>query len=130
MKNAKYLKIEAAVRYWDDAEINGERREDGATVPFKNGDIWLPVIDLDDGSIVGWPEGVTAKFHFKVCDAGVYHLLDNEKKIIASRFNNYVPSGLCHGDEGYGDYIIFNVDENGKIECYRNSVDFEEFTVV
>ena len=26
---------------------------------------------------------------------------------------------LCQGDEGYGDYIIFKVDAEGKIENWR-----------
>jgi len=130
MKNAKYLKVEAGVRYWDDATINSESSEAGDNVPFKEGDMWMPTIDIASGVVIGWPAGVEASFHFKVCDAGTYHLLDEEKNVIASRYDNYVPSGLCHGDNGYGDYIIFNVASNGKIEKYRNLIDYEEFEAV
>jgi len=127
MKNAKYLKVEANVRYWDDAEINGERDEGGENVPFKKGDVWLPTIDLINGSVIDWPLGIEAKIHFKICDAGSYYLLDEDKEVIASIINNYVPDGLCHGDRGYGDYIIFNVDSEGKIEGYKNLIDEDDW---
>lgn len=127
MENAKYLQIEACVRYWEDAEINGESKEDGSNVPFKDGRLWRPIIDIESGYIIDWPIGTFAIFHFKVCDAGIYHLLNDKHQVIASRFDNYVPEGVCHGDEGYGDYIIFKVDENGFILGYKNKIDFDEF---
>jgi hypothetical protein len=127
IKNAKYLKVEAGVRYWDDAIINGEQDEEGKNVPFKDDDTWVPVIDLDGGSVVDWPEGVEADFHFKVCDSGTYHLLDDKKEVIASRFDNYVPDGLCHGSDGWGDYIIFNVGPDGKIDKYRKNINPEDW---
>lgn len=34
---AKYIKVLAGVRYWDDALIDGESDEGGANVPFKDG---------------------------------------------------------------------------------------------
>lgn len=126
--NAKYLKISAPVRYWEDAEINGvEVKEDGSDVPFKNGGLWEPVIDIESGEIVDWPKGVEAFFHFKVVDAGNYFLLNSEKEVLLSIFENYVPSGLCHGDSGYGDYIIFRVDATGKIVNYQNKIDEDDW---
>jgi len=123
----KYLKVEADVRYWDGATINGTSSEQGENVPFKNGATWEPVIDLDQGLVVNWPQGVIAYFHFKVCDLCDYHMLDENKKVIASRFNNYVPDGLCHGDKGYGDYIIFSVGADGKIDKYSKNIDLDDF---
>lgn len=132
MKNvveiAKYIKVEAGVRYWEDSEINGITDEDGTLTPFRVGDSWCPVINLDAGEVVDWPKGMTASFHFKVCDAGDYYLLDSDKNVIASILNNYVPDGLCHGDRGYGDYIIFDVDENGEILKYRKNLDSSDWT--
>ena len=52
------------------------------------------------------------------------------KKIIASRFDNYVPDGLCHGDRGFGDYIIFDVAASGNIVGYNNLIDFDDFEPV
>lgn len=116
----KYLQVDVDPRYWEDAEINGESDEDGDNVPFKVGSQWQPLIDLESGSVVNWPNGVNASFHFKVCDEGEYYLLDESKEIVATHNNHYVPDGvLCYGDNGYGDYIIFSVYENGKIINYE-----------
>ena len=125
--DVKFIKISAKVRYWDDAEIDGIVSEVGADVPFKTDDLWQPVIDIDTGIIVDWPIGTTASFHFKVCDAGNYYLLDKDKREVASRLNNYVPDGLCHGDSGFGDYIIFKVDETGQIINYTNRIDASDW---
>lgn len=127
--NPKYIKVSAQVRYWDDAEINGESDENGVNVPFKNGDLWEPTIDIDAGTVIDWPENTSASFHFKVCDAGNYFLLDSEKTIIAERYENYVPDGLCHGDNGHGDYIIFSVDTDGKITAYKNKLNGDDWNI-
>lgn len=125
--NYRFLKIEAGVRCWEDAEINGDTYEDGRSVPFKNGELWSPVIDLKAGIVVDWPDGVEAKFHFKVCDSGSYYLLDDNKNVLASIVNNYVPDGLCHGDIGYGDYIIFSVDGSGNISGFRDLINIDDW---
>ena len=127
--NAKYIKLEVNPRYWEDADINGAQAfEDGSNVPFKDGENWILIIRIDDGVIIDWPEGISASFHFKVCDAGTYHLLDENMEKIASRLNTYVPDGLCHGDRGYGDYIIFNVNKNGVIEDYFPHINEEDWS--
>jgi hypothetical protein len=127
---ARFLKIEADVRYWEDASINGQESEAGDNVPFKVGSTFCPTIDLNSGTVLDWPEGVVADFHFKVCDAGDYHLLDENKNIIASILNNYVPSGVCHGDNRHRDYIIFSVNGDGVIDNYKKSIDELEFDPV
>ena len=51
----KTLIVNAGVRYWDDAEINGEKdTEGGDNVPCKVGDSWKPIIDIDSGIITNW----------------------------------------------------------------------------
>ena len=55
-----FLQVSAEVRYWEDAAINGAEDEAGTLIPFRNGDLWEPVIDLVAGRIVDWPEGVVA----------------------------------------------------------------------
>lgn len=120
MENARFLEVEAQVRYWEDAEVNGESNEDGDNVPFKRDSLWCPVIDLKAGKILDWPSGTVASFHFKVCDQGEYFLLDEDKNRIARSLGWYVPDDfLCHGDQGYGDYIIFDVSEDGSILKYK-----------
>lgn len=120
MSEHKFLIVEAEVRYWEDAIINGVADEHGELTPFKDGAIWRPVIDLDAGAIVDWPEAVTADIHFKVCDQGEYWLSTDGKSKDVKWGGYYVPNAfLCHGDRGYGDYIIMKVDGAGKIEKYR-----------
>ena len=126
-KEPKYLKVQAHVRYWDGAIINGNQDENGSNVPSKNGDIWEPVVDLEKGKICDWPDGVKADFHFKVCDAGSYYLLDSDRNVVGSIIEDYVPYGLCHGDQGYGDYIIFSVDEDGFIKDYKYNIKIDEW---
>ena len=117
-----FIEVSAGVRYWEDATVNGIDDTDGKLTPLRNntGSRWIPVIRLEDGQIINWPEGTTADIHFKVCDDGEYWLLDKFGKRIAKWGGYYVPNDfLCHGDEGYGDYIIFNVGADGKIINYH-----------
>lgn len=115
MAKPKYIEVSAGVRYWEDGTLNGE--EDGVGImPFREGDMWRPVIDLDEGKVVDWPKGDTASIHYKVCDSGEYWLLDEEHKRVAKWNGCYVPDDLlCVGAKGYGDYIIFSIEEDGKI---------------
>lgn len=118
-----YLLVEAGVRYWDDARVNGVPDENGAAIPFRDGDMWKPVIRLADGQVMNWPEGITADIHYKVCDAGEYFLADESMQKVAKWGDHYVPNDLlCVGDNGYGDYIILKVNGSGQIEGWKKPV--------
>lgn len=118
--NATYIEVQAGVRYWEDAIVNGQEDADGTRIPLRQGECWAPVIRLADGAVMDWPQGTTADVHFKVCDQGEYWLLDNGRKRVAKWGGHYVPdSFLCLGDAGYGDYIIFKVGADGKIEGWE-----------
>jgi hypothetical protein len=120
MSALTYIEVSAQVRYWEDAAINGTEDTDGTLTPFRNGNNWCPVIRLADGVVMDWPAGMTADIHFKVCDAGEYWLLDENRIRIGKWAGYYVPNEfLCHGDQGYGDYIIFCVNENGQIKSFK-----------
>ena len=80
-QRAVYLEVEAEVRYWEDATVNGQEDADGTLIPFKFGTLWTPVIRLSDGKVMSWPEGTTADIHYKVCDAGEYWLADEDGRI-------------------------------------------------
>lgn len=130
----KYLQAECGVRYWEDATVNGENDADGSRIPLRDpkpndslgGGTWLPVIDLDTGMIEGWPKGTTASVHYKVCDDGAYHLLDEDRNVVHS-INGYVPSIMCPEGEGYGDYVIMQIDGDGRIAKWRADLsDFEK----
>ena len=117
--NATYIEVSAGVRYWEDAIINGVEDENGTLTPFRERGRWSPVIRLD-GVVIDWPTGMTADIHFKVCDDGDYWLLDEQRKRFAKWGGFYVPNAfLCHGDQGFGDYIILKIDADGRIDKWR-----------
>lgn len=113
------LRIEAVVRYVEDGMVNDHRESEGVSLmPFMKldddgvGGTWTLDIDIDKGKIVGWPQGTTAKVHYKVCDwCGVrYH---------GNYVEDYVPSFLAIDDRGYGDYIILTISEDGLIKDWN-----------
>ena len=123
----KTLNVHAGVRYWEDSEVNGVEDESGDMIPCRIGDSWEPIIDIDSGIIINWNQGVKAKIHYKVCDCCGWDLLDENGDVVLSEKNDYVPKTLCPAKNGYGDYIIMNIDENGKIENWNfNIEDFQD----
>lgn len=123
----KTLLVDAAVRYWEDADINGVEDSEGNLVPCREGESWKPIIDIETGVITNWKQGTVAKIHYKVCDAGIYKLADEAGNIV-KELAGYVPEIMCPGGEGYGDYIIMRVDENGKIDNWK--IDLSEFEYI
>lgn len=119
----KTLHVEAGVRYWEDASVNGvEDTENGNNIPCKRGSLWAPIINLDTGIITNWEEGKTASIHYKICDAGSYHIHDVDGNAVLSIENDYVPNMLSPGGDGYGDYIIMDIDKSGKIANWKFSL--------
>ena len=121
------LEVRAGVRYWEDATVNGVDDVEGKLIPFRDGDYWCPVIDIDTGIIKDWPSGTTASIHYKVCDDGRYWLKNDDDACILSIEDDYVPDILFPKESGYGDYIILDVDENGHIDGWR--ADLSDFGV-
>lgn len=118
VKNAKYISVYAGVRYWEDSKLNDDYDET-MKMPFIKSGMWCPTIELATGKVMDWPIGNTASIHYKVCDAGSYYLLDDNGTRILGREDGYVPNKfLCHGDSGWGDYIIFKIDSDGYIQNY------------
>lgn len=120
------LMVNAGARYWEDSEINGQIDEQGLLVPCRVGEKWTPVIDIETGIITNWEKGKTARIHYKVCDDGVYHLLDKEGNAILTK-DGYVPNILDLYNDSYGDYIILNIDENGQIADWDNNPNIGDF---
>jgi hypothetical protein len=123
--DAKKLKVDAGVRYWEDATVDGVDDETGDLIPFKNGDRWQPIIDIEKGLIIDWPKGTIASIHYKICDDGSYFLLDDKDNVVLSIEDDYVPKILAPEGGGFGDYIIITVDENGLIAKWKPT--FNEF---
>lgn len=136
---AKYLKVDAGVRYWEDTVINGVQDTDceetdgspkmpcAENIGERHGVLrgndwrWRPVIDIDNGVIVNWIKGTTARVHYKVCDDGVYTITDKDDNGIVS-YDGYVPNIMCPADDGFGDYIIMCIDADGKIENWNKEL--------
>jgi len=123
----KTMVVKAEPRYWEDSVIDGKNdTERGLYVPCKNGNIWNPHIDIDSGIITNWDKGVKASIHYKVADCCGYELLDNDDNVFISFEDGYVPETLYPKENGYGDYIIMDIDENGKIANWKfRKEDFE-----
>jgi hypothetical protein len=85
---------------------------------------WCPTIDLDTGIIENWPNGTTASIHYKCCDDGDYELLDADRNVVKA-IEGYVPSLMCPEGNGYGDYVIMEIDGEGRIAKWR--ADLSEF---
>lgn len=118
----KVLMVNANVRYWEDSEINGENdTENGENIPCKEGSSWKPVIDVETGQILNWEIGKNASIHYKVVDEGTYELVDEDNSVIVGIYQDYVPRAMCPKENGYGDYIIMDIDENGYIQDWKFS---------
>lgn len=99
---AAAIEIDAPVRYGDE-DIPYD-------APGRVGDRWRATVDLDTGRIRNWP-GVPLDLYMKVCDEGVYRLLDSEGRELA-RVACYVPACIPEG----GDYLSLNIDEDGTVK--------------
>lgn len=125
----KYLRISAKVRYWENATVNGvSDSENGDLIPCKEGNLWMPLIDIDEGRIINWRHGTTADVYYKVCDQGEYFLLDADQKVILSlEDGEYVPNRLIPERDDYGDYITMKIDETGTILNWYKHPSIDEF---
>ena len=139
----KYICADLNVRYWEDADINGEddisyeEQEKGEKprIPLaeENPDArypsdkyhWVIKIDVHTGNIVGWPQGVTANIHYKVCDEGIYWFEDTEGNEV-HKIESYVPELFDFCNDSYGDYIIMTIDENGHIEEWYDTDELKD----
>jgi len=124
---AKYLLVDAEPRYWEDAKVNNEIDEDGSLIPCREKEKWQPLIDILKGQIINWEQGKIAKIHYKVCDQGEYFLLDENKDKIAKYYSFYVPDILSPKRDGYGDYIILDVNQDGFIDGFKSNIVAEQW---
>lgn len=117
----KTLHISVGVRYWEDGKVNGIEDIEGNLIPLKNSDSWEPVIEIDNGKIIDWTIGTIASIHYKVCDDGTYLIKDQEGDTIFE-YCGYVPICMSPKENGYGDYIIMDIDENGIIKDWKFNI--------
>jgi hypothetical protein len=123
----KYLMVSAGVRHWEDAMVDGIEDTYGKLIPCRKGDYWCPIIDIETGIITNWKKGVVARVHYKVCDDGDYLITNSSNETILQSINNYVPKILDLTLESYGDYIILEIDGEGKIKNWKNTPSLKDF---
>lgn len=125
----RLFKVKAGVRYYEDGKVNGEedisyeemkagKKPKVPCVQQINGEwVWCIDIDADTGIILNWPKGNTADVHYKVSDCCDVDVIIDDKKIFDNETacSGYVPDCLCPSEEGWGDYMIMHIDENGQI---------------
>lgn len=114
-------------RYFEDAYIDGVRDDnDNPKMPFVEEHdcekAWHIKINLDNGQILGWPQGVTARIHYKSCDENYVDILDRQLGIV-KEYDGYVPNLLCPNDENDGDYVKMDIDGNGFIQNFNPNLD-------
>lgn len=122
--NIKYLRVRAGVRYWKDGYVNGEEDDsDEPTMPFaRESGNWIIDIDTKTGEIKDWPQGISARVHYKTCDDNSFYFINHNGTVIGE-YEGYVPGCLSIDDSGFGDYIIFHIAPNGKIEDWNFTQD-------
>ena len=132
------VKVRAEVRYFEDGKVNGENdisyeeQEKGIRpkIPCTERNVgenleacdmwaWCLEIDPERGVIMNWPEGNTASVHYKVCDGCHIEYFEKGKKICDNERDGYVPEFLCPNGEGYGDYMIMEIDGCGFISNWK-----------
>jgi hypothetical protein len=116
-----YLLVSIDIDYFiHDAVIQGDMEEPD-NIPCRNGKNWEPIIHLSDGQIINWHSGLSASIYSKVRDTGDYWLLNEQKQKIRKWYDNYVPDKfLCIDEKGFGDYLIFTINQDGKIHHWHN----------
>lgn len=83
-------------------------------IPFRIGEYWMPVIDLEKGVILNWNGNIRLTTYFKVYDECSFKIVSNGKTLF-EQIDDYVPSILSIDDNGYGDYIYMTINEKGEI---------------
>lgn len=100
----------------DSFEVDGYSSEDALEqVTGFNKDDERVVWDIDpiEGKVLNW-NGNVVHFYDKVRDSGIYELIVDGETI--DRVEDYVPDFCCIGDDCYGDYMKFDINESGCIE--------------
>ena len=132
----RLLHCNIGVRYYEDGDVDGiqdisfddQRAEVKPQIPCVrhfDGDTgddywrWCPIIDVDKGRIVNWEQGKTADVHYKVCDDCMIDYCIKGSFITNNDGYWYCPTFLCPQGEGYGDYVIMRIDENGYIDRWN-----------
>lgn len=115
------IEVIAKVRYWEDAVVDGvDDTENGDNIPCKIEDNWCPIIEIDTGKILNWEQGKRSMVYYKVCDCCGWEIKTIDGEVVKSG-DEYVPTFLCPSEDGYGDYIIMSINEDGIIQNWNKN---------
>lgn len=129
--DVKFAQCFIAPRYFEDAIVDGvDDDEQNPQIPemytIDGIRYWCPIINIETGEIINWKQGVTAFVHYKSCDENYIRFSDDDDNTVQI-YSGYVPKLLDPTNDGYGDYVIMHIDENGFIEdftCDLSDVSF------
>lgn len=127
MKTTQWVKQEVDISYVQVIlPVRYEEEDIPNDFPLRTGDVWKATIAIDNGQIQEWPKGVDGHIrNMKVCDEGVYKLLNHAGEEIVSLECDYVPNGLIPGQ--YGDYVTLQINSEGVITNWPKEPDVDRF---
>lgn len=123
-----YIRVNAYIPFWEDAYVNGVADDnDSPTIPCASSCncYWQPLIEIETGQVLNWQKGVSAETNYKVRDRFKCDFLDEKNETVKS-FRGYVPEFMYPGKNGWEDYIMLNINEEGYIERWDKNL-VEEF---
>lgn len=118
--NIEKIIIDIQIRYVGDSDDDDVPTD----FPLLNGSQWKATVMVDSGQILEWPSGQERQMYCKVCDAGIYTLLDDAGEVVAVK-DGYVPNDIVPGD--YGDYVSLKINGDGVITNWPKHPDVSEF---
>lgn len=100
--------------------VNYEEEDMPNNFPGRDGDQWSVIVNLHNGDLSlsdrsPFPKDATLELHMKVCNSGIYRLLDDCGDVMEERAAG-VP-GFFPGPH-YGDYLILDIAD-GKVENWN-----------
>ena len=124
--NITHVHVFCSPRSWEDATVNGVEDTNGELIPLRKEGFWNIVIDIETGIIRDWPQGTTAKVHYKVCYQGMFSLLTDDPYRIESNVD-CVPRIFNLYDNFDSDYLVLEIDGNGKIQNWPTTPNISDF---
>jgi hypothetical protein len=122
VKIVQYVKMKIFLKDRDLelSTINGKKYPTTDEIPcMNNGDMWCPLIDVENGIIINWEKGTTANINIEVdYDYRVFECLDENKNILHI-LEERVPDSLSPEKEGYGEYIHMTINNEGVINKWN-----------
>jgi len=125
--DVKALEVLTHVESWGDSTVNGVQDMTGDMIPFRRGDQWAPVIDIDGGKVKDWPVGTTAMVRYKVKGKGSYAVVTTTGERVDLE-GSMVPAMLypeydypCDDLGGFrvGFCVMLDIDQDGNIQKWK-----------